>query len=130
MECKELSIRQKKFADCYLINGNATQSYIEAGYNVKSRESAEANGCRLIRNDKIVAYIQGKGAEINSSRVATMQEVHEYWTATMRDISLEPKDRIRASELIARMNGAFLDRVEHSGKIDTPVNIIITGDEE
>ena len=35
----ELSLRQKKFADEYIISGNATKSAIEAGYSKKTAES-------------------------------------------------------------------------------------------
>jgi phage terminase small subunit len=30
---------------------------------------------------------------------------------------VEPRDRLKASEYIAKTNGAFLDKVEHSGSV-------------
>lgn len=33
---KKLTIKQKKFADEYIISGNATQAAIEAGYSKRS----------------------------------------------------------------------------------------------
>ena len=46
--------KQQRFADEYLIDLNATQAAIRAGY---SERSAEQQGNRLLGNDKVAAYI-------------------------------------------------------------------------
>lgn len=45
-----ISPKQEKFCQEYIKTGNATQSYILAGYDEKA---AEQNASRLIRNDKV-----------------------------------------------------------------------------
>jgi phage terminase small subunit len=111
-----ITAKQKMFADEYIKTGNAKQSYINAGYSARGN-SAEANASRLLRNDKVLAYIKRRNQEIDKDTIADMQEVKEFWTNMLRNRAADPKDRLKASELIAKTNGAFLDRVEHSGDI-------------
>ena len=50
-----LNVKQKRFVEEYLIDLNATQAAIRAGY---SEKTAQLTGFRAIRNDKIQAEIQ------------------------------------------------------------------------
>jgi phage terminase small subunit len=118
-----MTVKQKMFADEYIKTGNATQSYISAGYKARGN-GAEVNACKLLRNTKVRDYIMKRNKELDKSTIADMQEVKEFWTNLLRDKKTDTKDRLKASELIAKTNGAFLDRVEHSGSIVTIVDDI------
>lgn len=65
-----LTEKQKRFADEYLIDLNATQAAIRAGYSPKS---AEQQGSRLLSNAKVRAYIDERMAEL-SRRTGVTQE--------------------------------------------------------
>ena len=67
----ELSLKQKKFADEYIISGNATKSAIEAGY---SKKTAESIGSRLLRNVKVSEYISKRTQEVFEERAMTVAE--------------------------------------------------------
>ena len=81
MSKKKLSIKQQKFADEYIITGNAYKSAIEAGY---SENYAKGNVIKLLENESVKAYIENRLEEIKSEKVADQQEVMEYLTAVMR----------------------------------------------
>ena len=51
-----LNPRQLKFVERYLATGNATQSYIDAGYEV-GRKTAEVNAARLLRDARVQQLI-------------------------------------------------------------------------
>lgn len=53
-----LTPKQKRFADEYLIDLNATRAYKAAYVNCKTDEAAAAAGARLLRNVKVAEYIQ------------------------------------------------------------------------
>ena len=53
----KLTAKQQRFCDEYLIDLNATQAAIRAGY---SEKTAEEQGCRLLRNVKVQKYIQNR----------------------------------------------------------------------
>lgn len=114
-----ITAKQKMFADGYIKTGNAKQSYINAGYSAREN-AAEAAASRLLRNVKVRDYIRQRNKELDKNTIADMQEVKEFWTNLLRDKETDTKDRLKASELIAKTNGAFLDRIENSGiiKID------------
>ena len=55
-----LTIKQKAFAEYYIKLGNATESYIKAGYKASKREVAEANARKLLGKDSVKKYIKEK----------------------------------------------------------------------
>ncbi|MCL9971119.1 terminase small subunit [Anoxybacillus kestanbolensis] len=66
----QLTEKQKRFADEYLIDLNATQAAIRAGY---SPRSAAEQASRLLKNAKVRAYIDERMAEL-SKRTGVNQE--------------------------------------------------------
>lgn len=118
----KLTERQKRFADYYIKTGNATESARKAGYSSKT---AQEMGYENLRKPHIGAYIEERNAELESKRIANMTEVKEFWTSILRDGEQEAKDRLKASEYIAKTNAAFVDRTEHSGHISGDVEITI-----
>ena len=110
-----LSEQQKKFADLYIQSGNAKQSYINAGYKAKGNV-AEVNASRLLRNAKVLAYVQERNQQLSDDRIADMEEVKRFWSETLRDEDMDPKHRLKASEYIAKTNAAFIEKQEISGE--------------
>lgn len=76
--------RQKRFADEYLIDLNATRAYKVAYPNIKKDETARVNGSRLLTNANVCAYIDEQLEKIKSEKIADTQEVMEYLTSVMR----------------------------------------------
>lgn len=54
----ELTEKQKRFADEYLIDLNATRAYKVAYPNVKKDNTASQAGSRMLRNVKVASYIE------------------------------------------------------------------------
>jgi phage terminase small subunit len=79
-----LTEKQKRFADEYLIDLNATRAYKAAYPNVKKDETARVNGSRTLTNANVKKYIDKKLEEIKSEKTADAQEVMEYLTSVMR----------------------------------------------
>src|SRR5690625_847346 len=66
----KLSEKRKRFANEYLIDLNATQAAIRAGYSPKS---AGQQGSELLKNPNVRAYIDARLAEL-SARTGVNQE--------------------------------------------------------
>lgn len=79
-----LTEKQKRFADEYLIDLNATRAYKVAYPNIKKDTVAATNGGRLLRNADISEYVKETLEKLQSERVADVQEVLEYLTSVMR----------------------------------------------
>lgn len=115
----KLTEKQKRFCEEYVKTGNATQSYINAGYSVTKREVAEANARKLLGNNSgVIQYIKELNDSIKSAQIADMEEVKQFWTKTMRDELTDVKDRLKASEYIAKTNAAFIEKREISGEMN------------
>jgi phage terminase small subunit len=59
----------------YIQNGNATQSYKQAGYRFKSDKIAEANSNKLLGTHKVKAYVNFKLDSISDDRIMTAKEI-------------------------------------------------------
>jgi phage terminase small subunit len=123
-----LSLKQQRFADEYIISGNATQAAVKAGYSSKY---ANTNASKLLQNTTIKSYIDERLAQLASDKVATQEEVLTYLTSVMRgetqeqtlcsigelgqeviDIDVGAKDRIKAAELLGKRFRMWTEKVE------------------
>lgn len=132
-EIKDLTIKQQKFADIYIQTGNATQSYIDAGYKATTRKVAESNAKKLLRNYSVSLYVQKKMEQLQKETIASQDEVLEYLTKVMRgeekdsfglDASLQ--DRTKCAELLGKRYGTFKEKVDVAGNIPVVIQDDIT----
>jgi phage terminase small subunit len=112
----KLNAMQQRFIEAYA--GNATEAALAAGYSPKT---AEVQGCRLLKNVNIAKAIRKREAKAIRSTVATRVERQEFWSSTMRDGEAEMRERLKASELLGRSEGDFLDKHEITGNSGGPV---------
>jgi len=90
--------------------GNAEQSVIRAGY---SPRYARGNAHKLVARKDVQEYMaylreQMKTNPTNPNlHIATISEIQGFWTNVMEDCHCQTRDRLRASELLAKVHGAF-----------------------
>nr|DAN88586.1 MAG TPA: Terminase small subunit [Caudoviricetes sp.] len=106
----DVTDKQRKWIDYYKQGETATNAARLAGYKCKDDNSYSSVGAENLQ--KLADYIKDRDAIVDSDRVADMQEINAFWTATMRDKDADTKDRLKASELRARAAGAFIERRE------------------
>lgn len=137
-----LTEKQQRFCDEYLIDYNATQAAIRAGYSPKT---AKQIGQENLTKPDLKAYIDEQLERIRSEKTAEAQEVMEYLTAVMRGESEseivvvegcgegcsearrikkapDEKDRLKAAELLGKRYGLFTDKLNVTGVV--PVQIV------
>ena len=125
--------KQKRFADEYLIDCNATRAYKAAYPSVKKDETASVNASRLLSKAKVKEYIDKKLSEISSAKIADATEVMEYLTSVLRGESRseivvvegcgegvssarsiekapDEKDRLKAAEMLGKRYGFILTK--------------------
>jgi phage terminase small subunit len=116
----ELNFKQKRFADFFIETGIAAASYIKAGYDAAGN-AAEVNASRLLRNAKVQEYIKERNEQLDVNFIADIVETKRFWTEIMRDANADMKDRLRASEFIAKTNGAFIEKRELQGALNNKI---------
>lgn len=84
---KGLTPKQRLFVNEYLIDMNATDAYIRAGYAVKNRKVAQAMSCRLLSKD-IIADAVRVASESRLKRVVLNADMvlHELLLIARADI--------------------------------------------
>lgn len=129
----KLTEKQKAFCDYYIESLNATESYKKAYKSCKHDNTAKSAGSRMLTNVNVKSYIDERMKQIASNRIAKAEEVLEYLTRVIRDEEteqviltknagdfvtevevvdkkLDAKDKIKASELLAKRYYLFNDR--------------------
>lgn len=142
MVVARLTAKQQRFCDEYLIDLNATQAAIRAGYSSKY---ANTNAAKLLQITTIKNFIDKRMAEKESELIADQDEVLRYLTAVMRGDSSahvlardevgadrviekppDEKERLRAAELLGKRYGLYSEKVDISGA----VGVVIVDDIE
>ena len=72
MKSVKLSLKRRRFVEEYLVDCNATQAAVRAGY---SPRSANAQGSRLLANDSIAAAIKKGRRELSELTRVTAEKV-------------------------------------------------------
>lgn len=107
-----LNIKQKAFADYYIETLNGAESYKRAYPNCKTDGTARTNSNKLLQNTDIQLYLEARMAEKDEKQIASANEVLEYLTETMRDLTASRKERTRCAELLGKRHRLFTERVE------------------
>lgn len=145
----KLTAKQQRFCDEYLIDLNATQAAIRAGY---SKKTARVIGQENLLKPAVKEYIQQRMDEKEKELIADQNEVLKYLTSVIRGQSRssvvvvenigdymsearemekapDEKERLKAAELLGKAHGIFTDKVEQT--VDMDLNITVDyGDDE
>jgi len=135
----QLTAKQKRFCDEYLIDMNITQAAIRAGY---SQKTAYAIGQENLKKPMVKEYIEKRMAEKEAALIADQTEVMQYLTSVMRGGSSssvlardeagadrviekppDEKERLKAAELLGRAHMMFTDKVQQD--VDMDLNITV-----
>ena len=142
----EMTPKQKMFCDEYLIDLNATQAAIRAGY---SKKTAQQIGTENPAKPLIKEYIAARMAEKQAKLIADQDEVLQYLTDVLRgktqsevvvvenigDFTSEArriqkapdeKERLKAAELLGKRYNLFSDKM----KVDVALPVVISGGDD
>lgn len=127
----KLTVKQKRFCEEYIVDCNATQAAIRAGY---SKKTAYSIGEQNLKKLEIKTYIDEMLENVKSNNIADATEVMEYLTSVVRGKSIseivvvegvgegcsiarnvqkapDEKERLKAAELLGRRYGLFKENV-------------------
>lgn len=154
-----LTEKQKRFCDEYLIDLNATQAAIRAGYSKKTANKAsdwlnersqEKPSSKY--NKAIKEYIDARMAEKEAELIADQDEVLKYLTSVLRgesqsteivvegtgdgcseartiEKSPSEKDRLKAAELLGKRYGLYTEKIETDVDMELNINVDYGGEE-
>ena len=118
--------KQRRFADEYLIDLNATRAYKAAYPSVRRDETAATAGGRLLRNVHVQNYVQERMQDRQTRTEISQDMVLREIAAIAFETDSEAvsvKDKLRALELLGKHLGLFdprkdqLDQQEQEARI-------------
>lgn len=133
-----MTAKQKRFCDEYLIDLNATQAAIRAGY---SKKTAYRTGCDNLSKPQIKAYIAERMAEKEADLIASQDEVLRFLTAVLRGeekdetLTVSPTgelerntvrrqtNQMKAAELLAKRYGLLVEKIESDVDMEISVTV-------
>ena len=140
---EKLTLKQQRFADEYIISGNAEEAAIIAGY---SKKYARGNAYKLVAKSGIKSYIDKRLKELDDKQIAKQEEVLKYLTSVVRgesrsavvvvegegdgvssarliDKPPDEKEKLKAAELLGKRYRLFTDKVELDADVYMELNI-------
>lgn len=147
---KKLTAKQQRFCDEYLIDLNATQAAIRAGY---SQKTAKQIGQENLTKPDVKEYIEKRMAEKEAALIADQTEVMRYLTSVLRGQSVsevvvvegvgegcseartmqkspDEKERLKAAELLGKAHMMFTDKVQQEVDMDLNITVDYGDDDE
>lgn len=125
-----LTDKQQRFVAEYLIDLNATQAAIRAGYSAKN---ADKIGSQLLGKTRVSEAIQAEKTarsertEITQDYVIKkLKAIADQEASDGTDSELKYSSQLKALELLGRHLGMFTDRM----KVEGNVPVVIVGDEQ
>ena len=120
--------RQVRFCEEYIIDHNATQAAIRAGY---SPAAARQVASRLLTNANVQQKVQEMASKVTNGAIASAEEVLEHFTRVMRgevfdqvvkrdedgkvtkvDVVAKLSDRNKAAEALAKHYSLLVEKIE------------------
>src|SRR5690606_13108777 len=127
---RPLTEREHRFVRAYVgeAAGNGTEAARLAGYQ-GSNKALGVTAVRLLGRASVQQAIAQLRQQADRRAAMTLGELQERWARILRGEersakTLAMRDRLKASELLARSMGAFVERREHAHDFRGPVRVI------
>lgn len=118
---EKLTRRQQAVLNYNANGGNMKRAMIDAGY---SENYADKNARYLM--GIIGEEIKATQDTIKSKKIKSVAQIQEWWTNIIEDEDADLKDKIKVSELLAKSQGGFIEKVEMNAKVNNPLEQLTT----
>lgn len=120
-----LNAKQAAFVREYLVDHNATQAAVRAGFSVKT---AKQQGSRLLTNVDVAKALAAAEARVSEEHDITIAEIVEGLKSEAKGADIASA-RVQAWGLLGKYKKMFVERMEHAGADGGPlqVSVVING---
>ena len=124
----KLNERQKMFCKEYIIDLNATQASIRAGYSEKTaRQMGSENLSKPYIQDEIASLIKEREERVKLTADKVLEDIER--VRTLAEGSEQYSVSLKASELQGKHLAMFTDKQQINGQIELPKVEIVYTDE-
>lgn len=125
MPNKKLTEKQKRFCEEYLIDLNATQAAIRAGYSSKTASRIAIELLNKTHVSKYLTELMRKRSE--STKITSEQVVKELEKIAFSDAEITGKEKMKALELLGKHLGMFQNQTSDENKVLEKLDEVLGG---
>ena len=126
----KLSLKEHKFIDSFLVNGDVALAAKDAGYELKSEKDSYKNiGVKVLKRDYIYEELMFKLEELDKDSIADANEIMQYFTNVMRGVEKDQfgldaplSERTAAARELAKR---LIDVPAKATENDRAINIVL-----
>ena len=126
----KLSLKEHRFIDSFMVNGDIALAAKDAGYDLKSeKDTWKRVGSSVLRRDYIYDELMYRIEELEKESIADADEIMEYFTGVMRG---EIKDQFGLDAPLSERTAAarelakrLIDVPQKASENDKAINIVL-----
>ena len=126
-----LTDKQEKFCQAVALEGMSLSDAYRSAYDAERMKDKTINekACVLAKQDNITARIEELRASIVSPKIMSAQERMEWLTQLIGNENVGTTDRLRAIDIMNKMQGEYVQKVEADVKREVTINVELVDDE-
>lgn len=125
-----LTPKQEAFAQAVALEGMTQSDAYRTAYSCKSMSDKTVceNASRLMANSNIAARVSELRATLVSPKIMSAQERLEWLTQLIQSENETTSDKLRATDIMNKMQGEYVQKVETEIKNAVTINIELSDD--
>lgn len=122
------SAKQEKFVQGLASGLSQRVAYREAFPASKNWKdtTVDVKACELAKDNKILVRLKELQQLSTSKAIMTATQRKEWLTDLIKDEAEETKDRLKALDILNKMDGEYTEKVELNGKVNNPFEGLTT----
>ena len=122
------NVRHEKFAQGLAMGMSQRNAYRAAFPNSTRWKDAtvDVKACHLAKEDKILTRLKELGSQATSKAVMSATQRKEWLTEVILSEAEETRDKLKAVDILNRMDGEYIDKVEVNGEVNNPMSALTT----
>jgi hypothetical protein len=122
------SAKQEKFVQG-LANGLSQRAAYRAAFPTSKNwkdTTVDVKACELAKDNKVLVRLKELQQLSTSSAIMTATQRKEWLTDLIKDEDEETKDRLKALDILNKMDGEYTEKVELNGNVNNPFEGLTT----
>ena len=117
------NVRHEKFAQC-LASGMTQRNAYRAAFQNSNRwkdETVDSKASVLAKNDKVLERLRELAEQSTTEAVMNATQRKEWLTQIIRSPDEKTQDRLKAVDILNRMEGEYIEKVQLGGQVNNPM---------
>lgn len=126
-----LTDKQERFAQAVALEGMSLSDAYRSAYDTKRMKDKTINekASRMAADGNIGARIAELRASVVSPKIMSAQERMEWLTELIKNTEEGTADRLRAIDIMNKMQGEYVQKVDANVHTDVTINVELVDDE-